>query len=245
LCKLRSWENSNDQRGFAFVLSLAMVPLLFSLFVVVAASIWVLNKQQQVEALCIRSVLSGQSKMLEHMNGLFQLNPLASQLRLERRAAELAVKAAHLKPALLPKAKAYLHSVQTRQKALRIQQQSLLMGAKRASFQERQWIRTEMQKAGAQVFSWPQFALHLSKHPPGSDSPSYKPKNGFRKKQQVVLGGQLPLSQQIPSEVSSRFLKQLSPLPFQCSSTLKAREPHLGGQRWRVVLTEAKSLWRP
>lgn len=82
----------NDKNGFATSGLLLLMPLLLAVIATITAAFYLLKDEGQTRHICRTSALAMQGKVADQLNALIAMNPRATALRLDRQAAEDAVR---------------------------------------------------------------------------------------------------------------------------------------------------------
>ena len=198
-------------------------PLLSILLVLIFASLSIISirKALTVELnQCVKHVTSIQTEHRKLTNRLLNLNPVATKLRIARKAAEIAYRAAPLQFKAVARAK--LYAVKRSQKTFHTRQLLLLKKAQFLSLKHNtkmlslNFIPKKISKG-----------LHVKKVQLRSDSPSYQLKFGYKRKKQIEYIKRIDSFKYLP--ISLRKFLKIKPefKTYICGSTLitKRRRP--------------------
>ena len=206
-------KNGHILMGF-----LIFLPLLLSGLASLSVSALYLKEKTKILSICRKYALQIQNQMAENLNSLQKLNPLAKQLRMERKEIEFLLLTAPpvIREALLVR----LSYVIARQVKLNFTQRSLIKKAEGYAMAHLRRLKQEIQPyvSSAQV---PLFAkLAVVAEPKISLSPSYKTAWNFTQQQSIKIRWMENPLNKIP-EFLKNFLGRLPLIEGQCISSLR------------------------
>jgi hypothetical protein len=226
----------SKESGFTVVMIVAIVPMLLLALSILSAGCILLLKWRQTHELCQRSLYQTQKKAGDRFNELFGLNPEATRLRAERKAAEHAMKLAIFFPPAFAAAEAYYTSVVQRQIVLRAKQESLKTLIRVEGNRNLHTLSNELRSERG-IDGWPTITplrLSIRQSPPAALTPNHDPLNNFSILQAVKGRWMINPGEVFPKWLT-RFVPKLDRVAGTCAATLK-----LKGDQWVPVLGEGK-----
>lgn len=230
-CHLRS------SRGFGNLTLMAMLP--FLLTVLLAGSLFAthLKDWNQQHHFCHQQLLEHQNRLRSHLVKLLRLNPKARSLRLQEKAARIALRAALASrhPAAISAAQLNLQRIHKKQGLLDQQQKLILTWAKSEALKFKTQIRLQLQKQKPQFHSSPQtpsYPLAVRALPPMGLAPEYIPVADFAQHQS--LGLEFEWHPGNPNSALPEFIGKI-----ECGSTIRKE-----AQKWYTHLNAVRPLWK-
>ncbi len=236
-----------NARGSVLIGALVLVPVLISIFIVVAATYLMLRSDGRSRHACRVELLRSQEKVSRLLTQLIELNPKAAALRLEREVAEREVALTIGEPANVA-AQANLALVIAKQTVHAIKQQKLITAARMESrlgpSRASQEIRTTLsldqsayQAGEARSFSFKTKtgAFDLIATPSDSITPDYQPSARFMTSQNMQVEWQLDLKSLLPAWIADLLPTEGLALKAECSATLQK-----GTLKWSPILNVDK-----
>ncbi len=242
-----------NNQGSILVMTLILIPLFLVLAGVGTAGLLSLRQQAQDLHSCRITLLQLHLELAKKLNFLLEMNPQATELRLERAEAEKMVEANLENPPGLVAAQAELVAVITKQRAFHLRQTALIREAEMSADTELYGVHRQIQQLHektAVLFreranfgrdlrfgEIPKVKLNVKAVPPISDSPDYEPVPYFELKQTLQLNWQSHPVAHLPEWLP--LLKGDSNLTIQsqCAATLTK-----GGSEWTARLAEVNPL---
>jgi hypothetical protein len=236
-----------NHKGFALAITMALLPVLVGLFLLLFAILGVNQFNLSTQQACREGGLRGQQQVAPLLKQLLDLNPKALQLKLAEIQAQIRLAAATLPP-LVAAAEAHLAYIQMQRRILDLRQKQLIQQSNilllRAHFQTKSALRTALTK-GLPTFNYlkidnQQFsttAPRLAVRPESSDvAPAYRPVDNFDNQQALAHSWQYQL--RVRSPFQNFLMADLKWSP-SCSVTLKQ-----DGSSWVPKIKKVKSLSR-
>lgn len=194
----------------------------------------VLLKKSESLHVCRKSLLQYQNALQQGLNNLLKLNPRAKSLRVLRAQADIAVKAAAGNPYTLAAAKAYQLYIVYLQRSLYSQQMSIIMATET---QNAVVLATAIANLNnlpyvEKVRSLGGTSLAVYKTPKRSQSPDYKTRSHYSRKQNISMKWNIAVNNTSP------FFSLMSPaFSFECSATQVQKE-----LQWQSQLSQRDKL---
>jgi hypothetical protein len=236
-----------NQKGFALAITMALLPVLVGLFLLLFAVLGVNQFNLSTQQACREGGLRGQQQVAPLLKQLLDLNPRASQLKLAEIQARIRLAAATLPP-LVAAARAHLAYIQMQRKILDLRQRQLVQQSNllllKAHLQTKGALRTALTK-GLPTFNYLKInslqyftsAPQLAVRPESSDiAPAYRTLENFDDHQALAHSWQYQLS--VRSPFQNFLMADLKWTP-SCAVTLKQE-----GLSWIPKIKKVKSLSR-
>jgi hypothetical protein len=236
-----------NQKGFALAITMALLPVLVGLFLLLFAVLGVNQFNLSTQQACREGGLRGQQQVAPLLKQLLDLNPRASQLKLAEIQARIRLAAATLPP-LVAAARAHLAYIQMQRKILDLRQRQLVQQSNllllKAHLQTKGALRTALTK-GLPTFNYLKINSHqyftsapqLAVRPESSDiAPAYRTLENFDDRQALAHSWQYQLS--VRSPFQNFLMADLKWTP-SCAVTLKQE-----GLSWIPKIKKVKSLSR-
>ena len=249
LLHLERKTNGNVLIGF-----LIFLPILLSSLALLSTSSFYLKEKTKTLSICRQYLLEVQGQMSIALEKLENLNPLAKQLRVQRKNLEylLSISDIASKPLILVK----LARVTARQIKLSIQQKFIIKKAEGYAARHLRLLKSKIYGSKKTLISSskvPAVAkLAVVAVPSTSLSPSYKVAWNFTQKQSINVTWIEKPAQVIPLFLRF-FVKGIPPVNGSCKSTLRKSAGNVlrlglekfikvgeGGLRWQPVLLQGR-----
>lgn len=119
---------TRNASGFVLVLLLFALPILLILMSWLALRLSQMFELRQLQKVCRENLIAGQVEARDKINALLQLNPIVRALKLEKKAAQIALAAAliSLDPPAIAEARQWLKGIRYRQVLIRERQALIL-----------------------------------------------------------------------------------------------------------------------
>ena len=241
---------SKSVDGNVLIGFLIFLPILLSSLALLSTSSFYLKEKTKVLSICRQHLLEIQNKMSIALENLERLNPLAKQLRLQRKNLEYLLSISDIvsKPLILAK----LARVTARQIKLSARQKLIIRKAEGYAARHLRLLKTKIYGSNKTLISSskvPSVArLAVVAIPPMSLSPSYKPAWSFAQKQSIKVSWIEKPHQAVPLFLKT-FVGNMPSVKGECRSTLRKAigglsSFHLGkfvkvgqgGQKWQPIL---------
>lgn len=239
-----------NQKGFALAITMALLPVLVGLMLLLFAVLGVNQFNLSTQQACREGGLRGQQQVAPLLQQLLALNPRALKLKLAEYQARLRLAAAVSagNPPAIAAAKTHLFTIQLQRKTLDlkqkyiIQQSNLLLLA--AHYKTAGTLQTAL-KGGLPTFNYLKIDSHrflttapkLAVRPEYTDvAPAYRPVENFDGQQALAHSWQYQL--RVRSPFQNFLMADLKWSP-SCAVTLKQ-----DGLSWVPKIRKAKSLSR-
>lgn len=219
------------QKGFATTSLLTLLPLLLSIAAFATGSFLILRENRRALFECRSGLLDAQEKLLNDMESLLKLNPVARNLKIQRKTAEAALIASAANPVALAAAQAALRFVIAQQNALDVAQRTLIQ---KANLSSRVRTRAVSKKVSDEVSSVHTASLAVS--PTTRElAPEYKVAKEIEDKHTIRVSWIFRPLKSLPDWLN-KILGQ-NPLKFttECSTTSEK-----GSTRWQARLKRDK-----
>ena len=245
---LLSLGRSSD--GNILIGFLIFLPILLSSLAILSASSFYLREKTKVLSICRQNLLEIQGQMSIALEQLEKLNPLAKQLRIQRRNLEylLSISDIASKPLILAK----LARVTARQIKLSTQQRLILRKAEGYAAKHLRLLKTKIYRSRKTLISSSRIPivakLAVVPIPAMSLSPSYKTVWNFAQKQAIKVSWVEKPKQVVPSFLRV-FIGNMPSVDGECQSTLRRSNRTLsqfnlrklirigqGGRKWQPIL---------
>ncbi len=220
------------QKGFVIIHILFLVPLFFSVGVLILTSHRIITKYTEAQRLCREHVLEAQQILGKNLKALLDLNPRAKALRVEENALRTALLAARAFPPVAAVLQARLNVNLTQQGVLRAQQELLITSGKARAYSVLSQLRAKIHSAN---HSFP--VLKVYKTPQNAIAPDHDTLPFFENVQTIRIRWSLPLSHFIPQIVLNLFKSNHYPTKVRgvCAATLVQK-----GEVWNPKLHLAR-----
>ncbi|MFV8257508.1 hypothetical protein ACNQKP_06875 [Bdellovibrio bacteriovorus] len=243
----------HNQQGFAAILILALLPILVSGLLLVAAMMGFLQLDLAMKHTCRSEGLRTQDNVRPHLEKLLSLNPRALKLKAQWITAQVQLKAAYAakNPPLIAAAKLRVAQVEAWRQTLDVQQKQLIQQSNLQLQRGHTTTRSHLFRASRESQSRLNFLtiktrLHnepiprLAVRPDVPDiAPTYSPEPDFEVRQALAQRWQYRIALRPPL---SNFLKADFGFEKACAVTLTK-----GPLRWKTKITTAKyslkSVW--
>ncbi len=235
------------EHGFTVIGLLVLLPVLFSMVVVCAASMSLLTTDAELKHECRTTLLEGQDQIAKDLETLMKLNDSARTLREARAAAEAAMKIAIVPPAVAA-ARAALAVIKARQAVLAAQQTALIFRAKARSrttplktkLKLHQSLRAKArlaEKSSGNVDSkFHSASFELIASPADSITPDYRPVSDFSSRQEMTVVAKWSVTSLLPEWLRNWLGKDDLQMTTSCTATIVK-----GKTGWRSLLKADKS----
>ena len=224
-------------KGFTLLSLTLMLPLFLGVIstLVVFSKYLLLQNTQQKQ--CFELMYQYQNSIAKQMQSLVRMNPKASQLRLQRRRAEMALKSALRtgNPILITGATSALAKIRLQQFQFRQTQLIILNKVRSLKSSYRVKMTRFHNKHSRRLFN--PLGFSLNSWPQRSDSPSYKPDLDFEKKQASWSLWTTNLGHLFPTWAKKFLTKVPLKLHNKCAVTLR----EIGDNSWHPEPTKVKS----
>ena len=219
-----------NNKGQSLVMLVILLPTLAMLFLLTLQTLKFLVFKEESLAICRKGLLTYQQVHLKGMQQLYQLNPQAQSLRIQRTVAEANYRMAKTSknPKWIAAARLHLEQVKKQQKVFGQWQITIWHNTQQAAFVYLQRLKSQMQslhfiKSPVEVYGTSVPAL--KRKPRVSPSPNYVLRKNFEKIQNMQMLWKL------------RFLYSRWPIDIHCSSTISTQE-----ETWKAVLSRVDKL---
>lgn len=227
------------KNGHVLVGFLIFLPLLLSGLASLSVSALYLKEKTKILSICRKYTLQIQGQMAENLDLLQKLNPLAKQLRLERKKIERLL--LNAPPAIREALLIRLSYVIAKQIKLNLTQRSLIKKAEGYAMQQLRRLKQKIQLSVSSSQVPLSAKLAVVAEPAMSLSPSYKTAWNFTQQQSIKIRWTEKPLDRIPLFLKT-FLGQLPLIKGQCLSTL--RRPHWGDNIF-VQHIQKPMAWQP
>lgn len=238
-------KRCEEKEGYILIGFLIFFPLLLSGMASLSVSALYLREKTRLLSLCRQHLLEIQGHMSESLEQLQKLNPLAEQLRAEKKETiRLLLNAPPVTREILLARLAYIVAQQIK---LRLTQKTLIKKAEAFSAKHLRKLKYKMHQSNHLISSFkaPVFPkLAVVADPMQSLSPSYKTTWNFSKDQSIKIRWREDFMQAVPSFLKA-IVGQLPSVKGHCASTL--RQSNLGGFIFQQVQKQPQegTKWQP
>ena len=224
---------------------LIFLPILLSSLALLSASSFYLREKTKTLSICRQHLLEVQGQMSKALEKLENLNPLAKQLRIQRRNLEYLLSISDLasKPLILAK----LARVTAKQIKLFTEQKLIIKKAEGYAARHLRLLKTKIYGSTKTLISSSKVPvsakLAVVAIPSLSLSPSYKTAWDFTQRQSIDVSWIEKPAQVIPSFLKV-FMKGMPSVDGNCQSTLRRSTGVLGLEKF-IKVGQGGARWQP